>query len=173
MIILGVDPGSLVTGVAVLAMKGNSFQALEGHAIRLGTQELGEKLLTLEKELLARIDSFKPEVMAVEKVFHGVNVRSSLLLGHVRGVILLCAARRGLPVEEYAPAEVKKAVVGTGRADKEQVQYMVRQLLGLRELPKPHDIADAYALAICHAHCAPMRHLALQHGLAERHGWTR
>jgi crossover junction endodeoxyribonuclease RuvC len=90
-------------------------------------------------------------VIAVEEVFHAVNVKSALTLGHVRGVVLLAASQMGIPLMEYAPLEVKKAVVGYGRADKKQVQAMVKVLLNLREVPEPHDASDALAIALCHS----------------------
>ncbi|MCB1050797.1 MAG: crossover junction endodeoxyribonuclease RuvC [Acidobacteria bacterium] len=161
MIILGLDPGSQTTGVAVIQVNGNRLTALHGEAIQLKTLALPERLVKLEATLLGLIDVHQPQVLVVEKVFHGVNVKSTLMLGQVRGVVLLCAAKRQVPVEEYNPTEVKKAVVGFGRAEKQQVQMMVKHLLNLPTIPTPHDIADAYALAICHAHSYPMK----MHGL--------
>jgi crossover junction endodeoxyribonuclease RuvC len=93
--------------------------------------------------------------VAVESVFHSANVRSALKLGHARGVAVLAAVEAGCPVVEYSPSAIKRAVVGYGRAEKQQVQQMVKLLLGLTKLPAPHDAADALAVAICHAHSAP------------------
>jgi len=110
-----------------------------------------ERLLTIHRQLEALILRISPQVVAVEEVFHAVNVKSALTLGHVRGVVLLAAAQMGIPLMEYAPLEVKKAVVGYGRADKKQVQAMVKVLLNLRKEPEPHDAADALAIALCHS----------------------
>jgi crossover junction endodeoxyribonuclease RuvC len=98
--------------------------------------------------------------VAIESLFHAANVRSALRLGHARGVAVLAAVEARLPVVEYAPAEVKRAVVGYGRAEKHQVQQMVKLILGLAEPPSPHDAADALAVAICHLHTAGVQHVA-------------
>jgi crossover junction endodeoxyribonuclease RuvC len=104
--------------------------------------------------LASLLDEHRPDCVAIEDVFHARNVRSALTLGHARGVALLAATRTGVPVAAYAPAEIKRAVVGYGRADKQQVQRMIGLLLGLGAPPTPHDAADALAVAICHLHRA-------------------
>ena len=157
MIILGVDPGSLVTGYGLLAVDGNRFRMLDAGPIRLkkyGSME--NRLLHLSDALDKLIEGFKPDVLSVEKVFHGLNFQSTIALGYVRGIVLMQAARHRLQLAEYAPAEVKKAITGYGRAEKQQIQEMVRVLLNLPEVPKPNDVADALALAICHANAAPL-----------------
>ena len=111
----------------------------------------------------------RPECVAVESVFHAVNARSALKLGHARGVALLAAVEAGCTVVEYTPAEVKRAVVGYGRADKRQVQHMVTLLLGLAQPPTPYDASDALAVAICHLHSAPMRGIR-DHGRDQGNG---
>ena len=157
MIILGVDPGSTITGYGLLKSEGNRFQILEAGPVRLKKHgELPNRLRFLYETLHNLIALHKPQVIALEKVFHGVNAHSALVLGHVRGTVMLLAAQHDIPVAEYAPTEVKKSVCGYGRADKAQIQEMVRVLLNLREAPKPNDVADALALAICHAHTAPV-----------------
>jgi len=152
-IILGIDPGSLTTGYGFIETSGNRLAMLDAGPIRLKSQgEIPQRLAFLGEQLVARIEACRPDALVVEKVFHGVNFNSTLRLGYVRGVILMIAAQQGLPIFEYAASEVKKTVTGYGRAEKTQVQEMVRILLNLRQVPKPHDVADALALAICHAH---------------------
>lgn len=152
MIVLGVDPGSRVTGVGVISVAGNRLKHIFSGPIRLKATDLSERLVLLHDQLSQLIIEHRPDAVAVEKVFHAVNVKSTLLLGQVRGVILLTAAKAGVPIREYSATEVKKAVVGFGRAEKAQMQWMVQKLLALPEIPKPHDVADALAIAICDAH---------------------
>jgi len=160
LIILGVDPGSLITGYALLRCEGNRHQVIDAGPIRLKKfGELPDRLVHLADRLEALIEEFKPQALSIEKVFYGVNFQSALTLGHVRGVVLMLAARNQMSVGEYGPTEVKKAVTGYGRAEKSQVQEMVKILLNLKTIPKPNDVADAMALAICHAHMAPMARL--------------
>jgi crossover junction endodeoxyribonuclease RuvC len=123
--------------------------------IRLAKKEtLAVRLAQVHEELTRLMMLYRPDVVAVEEVFYSVNAQSALKLGHVRGVALLAAAGCGLPVFEYAPLKIKSSVVGFGLAKKEQVQYMVAQLLGMAEPPEPADAADALAIAICHLHYA-------------------
>jgi crossover junction endodeoxyribonuclease RuvC len=111
-----------------------------------------EKLAVIHRELVALIAECTPECVAIENIFYAANVRSALKLGHARGVAMLAAVEAGVPVIEYTPAEIKRAVVGYGRAEKHQVQHMVKLILGLADVPSPHDAADALAVAICHLH---------------------
>ena len=149
MIILGVDPGSHATGYGVIDT-GPVVRMLAGGVIRTSAKApLCERLLTIHAELSAVIAAHDPMQMAVEDLFNAKNPRSSLILGHARGVILLAGAHAGLPVSEYAPREVKQAVTGNGSATKEQVRFMVMRLLGLTEAP-PLDLSDALAVALAH-----------------------
>jgi crossover junction endodeoxyribonuclease RuvC len=150
--ILGIDPGTQVAGYGVIETDGRDVRALDYGVIRAADRPLPERLRVIYDGLLAIMERFQPDVVAVEGAFFGKNVRSALKIGEGRGVALLAAASRGLEVAEYAPAEVKKAVVGSGRAHKSQVQQMVRLYLALREVPSPEDAADALAIAICHFH---------------------
>src|SRR5206468_7280949 len=109
----------------------------------------------IHRQLAGLLDDHKPECVAIEDLFFATNVRSALKLAHARGVAMLAAVEAGVPVAEYSPAEIKRAVVGYGRADKAQVQQMVKLLLGLASVPSPHDAADALAVAICHVHAQP------------------
>lgn len=153
MIIAGVDPGSRVTGYGVIKVTGNRFQCLDYGTVsttgRSDPPELKDRLNKIFMSLSDVFEKYSPEFLVVESVFYSRNVHSSLLLGHVRGVILLAAARANLSVVEYSPLEVKKAVTGYGRADKAQVQSMVKTLLNLERVPEPNDAADALALALC------------------------
>ena len=114
-----------------------------------------DKLMEIHRRLAALIHECRPDCVAIENLFHSVNARSALKLGHARGVAMLAAVEAGVPVFEYTPAEIKRAVVGYGRADKPQVQHMIKLLLGLAAVPSPHDAADALAVAICHVHAQP------------------
>jgi len=157
--IFGIDPGSERTGYGCIETDGSRHRIICCGAIR--TVPLGSfpaKLLTIHTRLAALIAEWTPDCVAVENLFHATNVRSALKLGHARGVAMLAAVEAGLPVFEYTPAEIKRAVVGYGRAEKHQVQQMVKLILGLAVVPSPHDAADALAVAICHVHSqAPAR----------------
>jgi crossover junction endodeoxyribonuclease RuvC len=151
--VFGIDPGSQRTGYGCVESDGRRHRLVVCGAIvtapRLG---LPAQLLRIHQQLIALLAEHRPECVAVESIFHAVNVRSALILGHARGVALLAAVEGGYACAEYTPAEIKRAVVGYGRAEKHQVQEMVRLLLGLRTIPTPNDAADALAVAICHLH---------------------
>lgn len=154
MIIVGIDPGSRVTGYGVIDFEGSRLSCLEYGAVSTllaGPALLPDRLKLIHHKLQELLERYSPCVVAVEEVFHALNVKSALKLGHARGVILLAAAQSGAPLVEYSPLEIKKAVAGYGRADKQQIQTMVCRLLKLREVPDPHDAADALAVALCHA----------------------
>jgi crossover junction endodeoxyribonuclease RuvC len=153
--ILGIDPGTQIAGYGIIETDGHDVRALDYGVVRTADRPLPERLRVIYEGLQAIITRFQPDVVAVEGAFFGKNVRSALKIGEGRGVALLAAASRGIEVAEYAPAEVKKAVVGSGRAHKAQVQQMVRLILALRDPPSPEDAADALAIAICHFHRLP------------------
>jgi crossover junction endodeoxyribonuclease RuvC len=151
----GIDPGSDRTGYGCVETDGSRHRLLVSGAITTpASASFPEKLLAIHQRLTVLIGDCRPDTVAVENVFHSVNVRSALKLGHARGVAVLAAVQAGVPVAEYTPAEVKRAVVGYGRAEKQQVQQMVCLILGLSAPPSPHDAADALAVAICHLHSA-------------------
>jgi crossover junction endodeoxyribonuclease RuvC len=153
--VFGIDPGSYRTGYGCIQTDGSRHRLVVCGAIATPPRAgFPEKLLTIYRALVRLLGECRPDCVAVENVFHAVNVRSALKLGHARGVALLAAVEGGYPLAEYAPAVIKRAVVGYGRAEKRQVQEMVRLLLGLVEVPEPHDAADALAVAICHVHSA-------------------
>lgn len=156
--VLGVDPGSETTGYGVIETDGRRLLLIEYAGIRAPARfTFAERLLIITQKLEEVIERLRPRVCAVEETFYAVNVKSALKLGHVRGAILVAAARAGLEVAEYSPLEIKSALVGYGRAEKQQVQEMVRLLLGLKEAPNPLDASDALAAAICHINTAATR----------------
>jgi crossover junction endodeoxyribonuclease RuvC len=150
--VLGIDPGTAVTGYGVVRRGADgALSLLECGVIRTDAgAPLPERLRDIHLGVLEVIDRTRPDAMAVEGVFYAKNARTSVVLGHARGAVLLAAALRDLTVAEYPPAEVKSAVVGAGRATKDQVGLMVQRLLKLRDVPRPHDAADGIAIALCH-----------------------
>jgi len=154
--VLGIDCGGEYTGYGVVEQGGDAaLVCLAAGAVRLNRRDpLAVRLLRVNQELRAIIQQYQPEVAAIEDVFHAANAKAALKLGEVRGVAMLTAAACGLAVVGYAPLSVKSAVVGYGRAEKAQVQEMVMRLLRLPQRPKPADVADALAIAICHLHTA-------------------
>jgi crossover junction endodeoxyribonuclease RuvC len=151
--IFGIDPGSERTGYGCVAADRSGRRMILCGAISTpALASFPEKLLRIHDGLAALLAQCRPDCVAIENLFFSTNVRSALKLGHARGVAMLAAVEAGVPVFEYTPAEVKRAVVGYGRAEKHQVQQMVKLLLGLAVAPAPHDAADALAVAICHAH---------------------
>jgi crossover junction endodeoxyribonuclease RuvC len=153
--IFGIDPGSERTGFGCIESSGSRHRLIVCGALAAPARAtFPEKLTVIHAGLAALLARHRPECVAVESIFYARNVRSALKLGHARGVALLAAAEAGISVIEYAPAEIKRAVVGYGRAEKAQIQQMVKLLLGLDAPPSPHDAADALAVAICHIHRA-------------------
>jgi crossover junction endodeoxyribonuclease RuvC len=151
--IFGIDPGSMRTGYGCVETDGARHVLVTCGAIAPPTgSSFPEKLHVIHDTLVRVIRETAPDCVSVESLFHARNVRSALQLGHARGVALLAAVQAGVPIVEYTPAEIKLAVVGYGRADKVQVQQMVKLLLGLTALPKPFDASDALAAALCHSH---------------------
>ena len=149
--IFGIDPGSDRTGYGCVERVGGRHSlVICGSLAGPASAPFPDKLKAIHAGLMALLSSHRPDCVAVENIFYARNVRSALKLGHARGVALLAASEAGLPIVEYAPAEIKRAVVGYGRAEKHQVQQMVKLLLGLETPPSPHDVADALAVAICH-----------------------
>ena len=153
MIIIGIDPGFAITGYGVLDYTGNKFRLLDVGVITTNAKlDFPSRLLCIHNELDILISKYKPDAMAVEELFFNTNVKTAIQVGHGRGVALLAAAKAGIKIYEYTPLQVKQAVVGYGRAKKEQVQQMVKVLLNLDKIPMPDDAAEALAVAICHAH---------------------
>jgi len=152
---LGVDPGLTRTGVGLIALQEGRIAFADAKLIApVSNQSLRDRLHHLYREVRACLRDWQPEVMVVENLIYARNAQVALKLGHARGVLLLAAAESDLPVVEYSPREIKLAVTGYGGASKEQMQRMVQAVLNMPKPPQTHDVADALALAICHAHRA-------------------
>jgi crossover junction endodeoxyribonuclease RuvC len=149
--ILGIDPGSRITGYGILELRGNQFVCLANGCIKSPQDQLASRLKNIHLGIHELIESYAPQELAIESVFVHRNVDSALKLGQARGTAITCAALQALSVSEYSPAEIKKAVVGRGNAAKAQVQHMVAAILGLNKALQA-DAADALAVAICHGH---------------------
>lgn len=150
-IILGIDPGSRITGYGLIKKNGNKYQYISSGCIKTeSSSHLAKKLFQIHQGITSLINEFSPAEAAIEKVFMHENPDSALKLGQARGAAFVAIASHDIPVAEYTPRTVKQAVVGYGAADKQQVQYMIKFLLGLSAVPSP-DAADALAIAICHA----------------------
>jgi crossover junction endodeoxyribonuclease RuvC len=157
-IILGLDPGLATTGYGVVEQRGNAVRWLEHGVVSTPAgEELHHRLSLAFDQITELLARFQPQATAVESLFFNVNVRTALAVGQARGVALLACARAGCALFEYTPQQVKQAVVGYGKADKRQVQEMVRMLLTLPDIPRPDDAADALGVAICHAHTRGVR----------------
>ncbi|MDP9469248.1 MAG: crossover junction endodeoxyribonuclease RuvC [Chloroflexota bacterium] len=153
--ILGVDPGTALLGYGVVEGEGDPALRAYGVVETRPDRPMPDRLVFLFDHLSDLISLHRPDVMAVEQLFFARNVTTAIAVGQARGVALLAAARLGVPIVEYSPSEVKHAVVGYGKADKAQIQEMVRLILRLDRIPQPDDAADALAVAICHHHTAP------------------
>jgi len=153
MIILGIDPGYAIVGYGLIDYTNNHFTVLDYGAITTPAgMDFNRRLEIIHDELEQIILKFKPSCMAIEKLFYNTNAKTVIDVAQARGVILFTAQKHGLEVSEYTPLQVKQSVVGYGRAEKKQVQEMMRIMLKLEKIPKPDDTADALAMAICHAH---------------------
>lgn len=151
MILLGIDPGSAVTGFGIIRQTGSKLELIDFGTIRTNKNDtLALKLKTIYDGVVEIIEKSKPDQMAIENVFYSENIRTALVIGHARGVAMLAAINRQIPVAEYSPREIKQSVVGNGAAAKEQVGYMVKKILNLKGTPQPADASDALGIAICH-----------------------
>ena len=156
--ILGIDPGYAIMGWAVIDMKGNHFTAVDYDSIMTDADTpMPERLQALYSGLMSVIEQYKPEEASIEELFYNSNAKTVIHVGEARGVAILACTNSGLVVNEYTPPQIKQALVGYGRAEKKQVQAMVKAILNLPEVPKPDDTADAVAAAICHGHSAGNR----------------
>ncbi len=151
MIILGIDPGSVITGYGVVAWDGQRHQHIASGDIHSGQGDMAQRLHRIYCAVRDIIQQYQPTEMAIEQVFMGRNASAALKLGQARSIILLLSAMNDIPMSEYSARQTKKAVVGTGGADKNQVQYMIQKILALPSIPS-EDSADALGVAICHAH---------------------
>jgi crossover junction endodeoxyribonuclease RuvC len=156
-IVLGIDPGLANTGYGVVARRDGRLLALDGGVIETRAGLTPERRLTqIHAAIDALLEEHRPDAVALEELYFGQNVRTAFAVGQARGVILLAAGQHSLPCTSYTPQQVKGSVCGSGRAQKDQVARMVKVLLGLAEEPRPDHAADALAVALCHANCAPM-----------------
>lgn len=153
MIILGVDPGTLVTGYGVIEESHGKFRVLAFDVIKNRSQQsMPIRLRAIYSTLCKVIERYHPDEFAIETAFYGKNAQSAMKLGHARGVSILAAVNSEIPTSEYSPREVKRAVVGSGAASKDQVSYMIQSILNLKSAPKYYDATDALAVALCHYH---------------------
>jgi crossover junction endodeoxyribonuclease RuvC len=151
-IILGIDPGTATMGWGVIRQEGNRLSYVQHGAVTTPSQwEMPRRLGRLFDGVTELVKGYRPETVAVEELFFNTNVTTAITVGQARGVVLLAAYRAGIEVAEYTPLQVKQAITSYGRAEKRQVQEMVKSLLRLREIPKPDDAADGLAIAVCHA----------------------
>ena len=153
MIILGIDPGFAIVGYGVLEYQSNRFRVLDYGAITTdASMEMFSRFQSIYNDLTELIERFRPDFMAIEELFFNSNQKTAINVAQARGVLLLAAMQHDVRIYEYTPLQVKQAVAGYGRAEKKQVQQMVKLLLNLPKVPKPDDTADALAIAICHGH---------------------
>ena len=151
--IIGIDPGYAIVGYGVIDYIGNKFKIVEyGTITTESNQNMNERFKSIHDDLNTIIERTKPEFLAIEELFFNSNQKTAINVAQARGVLLLSALNHGISVHEYTPLQVKQAVVGYGRAEKKQVQLLVKSILGLEKVPKPDDTADALAIAVCHAH---------------------
>ena len=155
MIILGIDPGYAIVGFGVLEYKNNHFSVIDYGAITTDAgMPFNRRLEHIYDELTVLLEKYRPDAMSIEKLFYNSNAKTVIDVSQARGVIMLAAQKCGVPAFEYTPLQVKQSVVGYGRAEKKQVQEMIKRILFLEKVPKPDDTADALAMAICHGHCS-------------------
>lgn len=151
MLILGIDPGIAIVGYSIVECKGNNLKAIDYGCITTDADMLfPDRLKIVYDKLTEIIEKYNPDDLAIEELFFNKNVKTAIKVGQARGVEILAARNKGINTYEYTPLQIKQAVTGYGRADKNQVQEMVKMLLNLKEKPKPDDVADALAVAICH-----------------------
>ena len=166
MVILGIDPGYAIVGIGVIEYIGNKFRVLEYNAI---TTPAGmptvERLKKIYTEITSYLVKYDPDAVAIEELFFNSNQKTAINVAQARGVLLVAVANANIPICEYTPLQVKQSVTGYGRAEKKQIQQMVKTLLGLNAIPKPDDAADALAIAICHAHSNKMNKLLGTNGV--------
>ncbi|MCB0279114.1 MAG: crossover junction endodeoxyribonuclease RuvC [Calditrichaeota bacterium] len=149
--ILGIDPGTATTGYGIIKVEGNRISIVDLGTVKTHAKDpLPKRLKTIYDGILAVVEEYRPDACSIENIFMHENARTAIILGHSRAVALMAVINNEIPVYEYTPREIKQSVVGNGNASKEQVQYMIRMLLNLKEIPKPSDAADGCAAAICH-----------------------
>ena len=157
-IIMGIDPGIAIVGFGVIEYKGNNFKVIDYGAVTTEPEvTFPNRLKQIYDTLVELFGVYKPDALAIEELFFNKNVKTAINVGQARGVEILAAVNSGIEVFEYTPLQVKQGVVGYGRAEKRQVQEMIKIILNLKKIPKPDDVADALAVAVCHAHSGNFR----------------
>ena len=157
---MGVDPGLAILGYGLIEMNGNRFSLIQSGAIYTQPNvSMPERLSCIYDGLNALLKEYNPDAFAIEELFFNKNIKTALTVGHARGVAILAASNHKIPIYEYTPLQVKQAIVGYGRADKKQMQKMIKLLLVLDQEPKPDDVADALAVAICHGNSSKFSNL--------------
>ena len=153
MIIIGIDPGYAIVGIGVIEYTGNKFRPIEYNAITThAAMSTSLRLKKIYEEINMYLDKYNPDAVAIEELFFNTNAKTAIAVAQARGVLVVSVTNRNIPIYEYTPLQIKQAVTGYGRADKQQIQQMLKLLLNLRQIPRPDDAADALAVAICHAH---------------------
>jgi crossover junction endodeoxyribonuclease RuvC len=153
MIVVGIDPGLATVGFGVIQKIEDKIIPVSYGCIRTSAQkQISERLLDIYNEINSLFNKYNPQTVVIEKLFFNKNVTSAMNVGEARGVIILAAQQKQIPVFQYIPAQIKKAITGTGNADKQQMQEMIKKLLGLDEIPQPDDAADGLSIALCHMH---------------------
>jgi len=166
MIILGIDPGIAIVGYGVIYFDNHSFQPVAYGAITTPAGgRLTDRLRDIYESVGTLIEKHKPDAFSIEELFFNTNVKTAITVAHGRGVCMLAASALGVPVFEYTPLQVKQAICGYGRADKQQVQRMVTSMLNLNAVPKPDDVADALAIAMCHGYSAKYHTMVKEDGI--------
>ena len=151
MIVLGIHPGLVQTGYGLIKVGSKDNQVIDYGTISTNAKDrLALRLLAIYNDLISVINKYKPSVMAIEEVFYGKNVKSALLLGHARGVSMICASKYNIPVYEYSARKVKQSITGNGNAHKSQIKFMIMKELNLKNFNAPIDASDALAIALCH-----------------------
>tara|TARA_B100000029_G_C17206644_1_gene826475 strand:+ start:145 stop:627 length:483 start_codon:yes stop_codon:yes gene_type:complete len=151
MVILGIDPGLVQTGFGLISISNQKISCIDYGVIKPDKKaDLPNRLLTIHEDVGSIISKYSPKIVAIEDVFYGKNIKSALKLGQARGAAMVAAASINLPIYEYSARKIKQAVTGNGNATKEQIQFMVRNILSLKVLPMPIDASDALAIAVCH-----------------------
>lgn len=153
MIVIGIDPGLAIVGFGVIQKDGNNITPVSYGCIRTPSgKQVPDRLLEIYNETCELFDKYNPECIAIERLFFNKNVTTAMSVSEARGVVLLAAKQRDIPVYEYTPLQVKKGITGSGKADKKQMQEMIKSILNLDEIPKPDDAADGLSIALCHIH---------------------
>ena len=159
-VIVGIDPGLTYTGYGIIKAQGDRILPVDFGTIKTSTEKRpAQRLADIARELESVLDLHRPEEAGIESLFFTRNSKTAIPVAEARGAIMLCLSMRGIESYDYTPLEVKKAVVGSGRADKRQVQQMVKMILGLAEIPRPDHVADALAVAVCHFHYSHRRRM--------------